>query len=143
MGDGLDIDETIQIAKWLSEAGADFIDLSLGDVMTPLPNAQQAKEPLVSYVRKALGDEITLISGGGIHTPQQAEAALKLGVDCITLGRIAIGNPSWPQLAIDNAPEKIISLPYDRAYLQQTVSEAFLDYIENQLPPAITQSIVR
>ena len=39
--------------------------------------------------------------------------------------------------------EKIISLPYDRAYLQQTVSEAFLDYIENQLPPAITQSIVR
>ena len=104
VGGGLDINETIQIAKWLSGAGADFIDLLLGGVMTPLPNAQQAKEPLVSYVRKALGDEITLISGGVIHTPQQAEAVLKLGIDCVTLGRIAIGNPSWPQLAIDNAP---------------------------------------
>ena len=50
VGGGLDINETIQIAKWLSGAGADFIDLLLGGVMTPLPNAQQAKEPLVSYV---------------------------------------------------------------------------------------------
>lgn len=139
VGAGLDVDETIQIAKWLVDDGADFIDLSLGDVMTMV---EEADEPLVSYVRQALGNEVVLFSGGSIQSPAQAEKALELGLDGVTLGRTSIGNHNWPMLAEGEA-DQIVPWPYDASYLQSVVSNAFINYIKTELPPAVTESIVK
>ncbi|MGD0676699.1 MAG: HisA/HisF-related TIM barrel protein [Polyangiaceae bacterium] len=91
---GLDLDESIQVARWLAEDGADFLHLSLWDASQ---NTRKRPEdhPLPLF-RRAVPADVAFVAAGGIWSRQQAEAVLDRGADAVALGLAGIANPEWP-----------------------------------------------
>jgi 2,4-dienoyl-CoA reductase-like NADH-dependent reductase (Old Yellow Enzyme family) len=104
---GLDLDESLQIAQWLSQDGVDFIHLSLWDVQKN--TTKRPAEHAIELFRRAVPSEVRLFVAGKIWTRAEAEEALKRGADGVALGRAAIANPDWPQRISD--PSWIPRLP--------------------------------
>jgi len=94
---GLDLDESLTVARWLARDGADFIHLSLWNV-----GRNTTKRPEVHALtefRAVVPPEVRLFAAGKIWTRAEAEQVLALGADVVALGRCAIANPDWPILA--------------------------------------------
>ncbi len=91
---GLDFDESLQVANWLCEDGADFIHISLWDAAKnseKYPSQHPAR-----IFRDALPANVPLITAGDIWTVEDARRQLDHGADAVALGRAAIANPDWP-----------------------------------------------
>ncbi len=96
---GLDLDESVQMARWLCEDGVDFIHLSLWQAL-----ANSTKRPDVHPLplfRQAVPRPVAILAAGSIWTREEAEAVLALGADVVALGRAAIANPAWARHAAD------------------------------------------
>ena len=91
---GLDLDESIQVAQWMAEDGLDFIHLSLW--RSALNTHKYPDKHAVPMFRAALPANVTILVAGAVYTRDEAEALLRIGADCIALGRSAIINPDWP-----------------------------------------------
>ncbi|MFI5350526.1 MAG: NADH:flavin oxidoreductase [Elusimicrobiota bacterium] len=96
---GLDLDESLQVARWLAEDGADFIHLSLWDVSKNTD--KRPREHPLELFRRVLPGNVRLFAAGKIWTREDADLALSLGADAVALGRAAIANPDWPLRAAD------------------------------------------
>ena len=96
---GLDIDENIQLAKWLCEDGIDFLHLSLWDYSKNTTKYPQKHS--LGLFRDAIPADIPIFTAGLIWTRDDAERALDLGADVVALGRSAIVNPDWPRRIAD------------------------------------------
>ncbi|HWO19744.1 MAG TPA: NADH:flavin oxidoreductase [Kofleriaceae bacterium] len=122
---GMDLDDNLQVARWLADDGADFIHASLWDV-----SRNSAKYPdrhPVTLLREALPRDVAVIACGKIWTPTEAQAVLEKGADAIALGRAAICNPDWPH-ATDS---DIKRLPVTMAELhERAVSPTFAGYLQ-------------
>lgn len=123
---GLDLDEGIQIARWLVDDGADFIHASLWDVTrmsTKRPDSHALTE-----LRAALPRDVAIFTAGKIWTREDAELALSRGADVVALGRSAIANPTWPRLVAEG--RDIARPPLTRAQLgERAVSPVFQEYL--------------
>lgn len=97
---GLDLDETIEVARMLSSEGLDFLHLSLWDVSK---NTQKYPEKHALPLFRAALPGVPILAAGKVWTLAEAEAVLELGADVVALGRAAILNPEWPELAKDPA----------------------------------------
>ncbi|MDA0735154.1 MAG: NADH:flavin oxidoreductase/NADH oxidase [Chloroflexi bacterium] len=94
---GWDLDECIQLCRWLKEAGVDMIDCSSGgnspdQVLEPYPGYQ------VQFAAR-IRHEANIPTGavGLITEAQQAEEILaNEGADVILLARELLRNPYWP-----------------------------------------------
>jgi 2,4-dienoyl-CoA reductase-like NADH-dependent reductase (Old Yellow Enzyme family) len=96
---GLDLDESVQVARWLCDDGADFVHLSLWDSREN--TRKRPREHAVPIFRTALPRDVALIVAGGVWTRADAESLLDIGASGIALGRAAIANPDWPLRAGD------------------------------------------
>jgi 2,4-dienoyl-CoA reductase-like NADH-dependent reductase (Old Yellow Enzyme family) len=91
---GLDLDETLQVASWLCEDGADFVHISLWDAAKN--SAKYPDRHPARLFRDALPGGVPLVTAGDIWTTEDALAQLDHGADAVALGRAAIANPDWP-----------------------------------------------
>jgi 2,4-dienoyl-CoA reductase-like NADH-dependent reductase (Old Yellow Enzyme family) len=120
---GIDLDETLQVAKWLAEDGVDFVHVSLWDAKRN--TKKRPDEHAVPLFRAALPPEVALVAAGGVWTRQDAEALLKLGASAVAVGRAAVANPDWanrvadptweprrPPLTIAELGERGLSAPF-------------------------------
>jgi len=98
---GLDLDESLQTARWLAEDGADFLHLSLWRALDP--TTKRPADHALPLFRAALPIDVAILAAGALWTRAEAEAALELGADGVALGRSAIVNPDWPLRAQDEA----------------------------------------
>ncbi len=124
---GMDLDDNLQVARWLAADGADFIHVSLWDAaaMTKKRPDQHA----VPLVRAALPAHVAVFAAGSIWSRADAESVLERGADVIALGRAAIMNPDWPRGVRDPAWEPTRP-PLTRAQLlERSVSPAFAQYL--------------
>jgi 2,4-dienoyl-CoA reductase-like NADH-dependent reductase (Old Yellow Enzyme family) len=92
---GFDVDDATQVARMLAERGVDLIDVSSGgNVLVKIASAPGYQVPLAAAVRSA-GLPVSAV--GQITDPAQAQAILDAGqADVISLGRVALREPSWP-----------------------------------------------
>lgn len=91
---GVDLDESLQLAGWLAEDGADFVHISLWDAVR---NTQKrTSEHPIPLFRQALPARVALIAAGGIWTRDDAQRAADHGADIVAIGRAAILDPDWP-----------------------------------------------
>jgi 2,4-dienoyl-CoA reductase-like NADH-dependent reductase (Old Yellow Enzyme family) len=128
---GVDFDDALSVAHWVSEAGADFVHASHWDSFRPPAKYPDSTKPLTTWYREALGDGVPLIATGGIWTPAQAEEVIGQGADLIGLGRAAIGNASWPREAA-RAGWQPARPPYSPRQLQDAaLGEQLIDYMRN------------
>jgi len=126
---GLDLDETLQVARWLCDDGADFIHLSLWDVKRN--TRKRPEQHAIPMFRAALPKDATLVAAGGIWTRGDAEAVLALGADAVALGRAAIANPDWPRAAAAEAWEPRRPPLTLEEMRERGLSAAFAGYMRN------------
>ena len=125
---GLVLADSVQVAGWLAEDGADFVHLSLRDAAGPAP-LESTGIGVAAAVRTGLPADVAILAAGGIWTRSDAERARAAGVDVVVLGKAAIGNPDWPRESAAQGYEPVRN-PYSRAHLASVaVSERFVDYI--------------
>ena len=93
---GWDIDQSVQLAKWLKDVGVDLIDCSSGG------NVSKAKIPVgpgyqIPFSEK-IKDEANILTGGVglITTAEQAEQIIKTEqADLVFLAREMLRDPYW------------------------------------------------
>lgn len=125
---GLDLDETVQIAKWLAEDGADYIHLSTSDVFKRADKYPEDERTLIDYFQAVLGNT-PLLAAGNLQTIEQMERAYQAGVSGVALGRIAIANPDIPLHASEDGYQPLM-MPYTREHLESVkVSTNFYEYL--------------
>lgn len=111
-GQGILLDEGVEIAKRLEGFGVDALNVSSGNYDT----AQTSCEPISftpgwrKYLARAVKEQvgIPVISANLIRTPEQAEAQLTEGTqDFIAMGRPHLADPHWANKAMEGRSEDI------------------------------------
>jgi 2,4-dienoyl-CoA reductase-like NADH-dependent reductase (Old Yellow Enzyme family) len=126
---GLDLDESLQVARWLAADGIDFLHLSLWDAQRNTKKRPEAHA--VTLFREALPADVALVAAGGVWTRQEAEALLGLGASAVAVGRAGIANPDWAARVADprweprRPPLTVVELG------ERGLSPAFAQYMRN------------
>ncbi len=124
---GLDLDESLQVARWLCEDGIDFLHLSLWNAQANT-RKRPSEHPLPLFRRVVL-PEVPIIAAGGVWSRADAEDLLDKGATAVALGRAAILNPDWPN-RIEQANREPRRPPMTVAELaERGVSEGFASYL--------------
>jgi 2,4-dienoyl-CoA reductase-like NADH-dependent reductase (Old Yellow Enzyme family) len=120
---GWDLEQSIQLSKWMKDAGVDLVDCSSGgnspDQVMPLSPGYQV--PFAADIRERA--DVLTGAVGLITESAQAEAILSKGeADAIFLGRELLRNPYWPRYAqaqLDGAadwPKQYIRSAFEGTY---------------------------
>jgi 2,4-dienoyl-CoA reductase-like NADH-dependent reductase (Old Yellow Enzyme family) len=93
---GWDIEQSVQLAKWLKDVGVDLIDCSSGGNVpnVKIPSAPGYQIPFAEKIKNEAG----ILSGGVglITTAEQAEEIIKSGkADIVLLAREMLRDPYW------------------------------------------------
>lgn len=100
---GLDLDESVEVARWLVEDGVEYVHLSLW--RSHENTKKRPDQHAVPIFREALPPEVAVLVAGAIWTRGDAESMLARGADAVALARPAIANPDWPLRVRDPAWE--------------------------------------
>jgi 2,4-dienoyl-CoA reductase-like NADH-dependent reductase (Old Yellow Enzyme family) len=124
---GMDLDDNVEVARWLVEAGADFIHVSLWDAAAM--TKKRPGEHAATIVRAALPKHVPVLAAGAVWSLADAEALRARGADIVALGRVAIVNPDWPR-AVREPGWQPQQLPVTRDQLAGwSVSPVFAKYL--------------
>jgi 2,4-dienoyl-CoA reductase-like NADH-dependent reductase (Old Yellow Enzyme family) len=110
--DGINIDDTIALARALAEVGVDIMDCSSGGIIGPIALAKQTQHagfqiPYAEAVRAS--GAMKTMAVGLIVDPVMAEEIVGTGqADLVALGRELIADPNWTyraarELGLDDA----------------------------------------
>ena len=126
---GVSLEESLTVACWLAEDGADFLHVSNWDSFKAPAAHPDSEKPLTTWFREAVGPEIPVIATGSVWTPDQAGQILDHGADLVGLARAAIGNASWPEKAAEPGWEPARP-PYTPESLEASaLSGTMIDYM--------------
>jgi len=110
---GLSLGDTLTYARMLEEAGADMLDVSVGNGFSPWYITQPAVVPhaviadMAEQFKKAV--KIPVAVAGRINDPFIADTVLSLGkADLISMGRASIADPEFPNKVRDGKFDDII-----------------------------------
>jgi 2,4-dienoyl-CoA reductase-like NADH-dependent reductase (Old Yellow Enzyme family) len=96
---GLDVEQSIRLAKLVGTAGVDVVDCSSGGISGGPPKAARPGYGYqVPYARRLRHEApIATMAVGLIVHADQAEAVLQAGdADLVAIGREILYNPNWP-----------------------------------------------
>ncbi len=110
---GVKLEEGIQIAKKLEQAGSNALDVSCGtyesmqSLLEPISYEQGWRTYLAESIKKEVN--IPVITVGVIRQPTFAEQVLADGkADYIAVGRGMISDPEWPNKALEGRDREIV-----------------------------------
>jgi 2,4-dienoyl-CoA reductase-like NADH-dependent reductase (Old Yellow Enzyme family) len=118
---GVTIEESIEVARRLRNAGLDMLDVSHGFIspdVSHVPWSPGFMIPLAGQIRREAG--VPTVVGWMITDAYQAEKAVRDGnTDLVMLAREMLRDPYWPYhaaktLGVDN-PSDILPVQYARA----------------------------
>ncbi|GAA3704876.1 NADPH dehydrogenase NamA [Arthrobacter ginkgonis] len=115
---GVTAEDAAQLAKWLEQAGADFLEITSGNI-----TKEYSGDVYPGYQAKfvdGIRSQTTLPMGsvGSIHSADLAEYLLRDGgIDLVFIGRALLRDPFWPiHAAADMGVEPQLPIPtYARA----------------------------
>jgi len=121
--------ESFELIDCLIEEGVDLLDASLWDVFKVPEDPDFQNTDLITAIASHVNDRKPLMVAGKIWTIEDAHAALDRGADFIALGRVAIGNPDWPQ-ALAGQNLELRKPPFSPVWLaEQKLGEKFIQYL--------------
>lgn len=126
---GFDIDEMLQVVRWLGDSGIDYLHVSSRDVRATSWKYPESPVSNVGRVREILDPKIALVAVGGVRTLNDVEFALKEGADLVAVGRSAILSPAW---ARDAFARGYVPQPYpmtSQELAARGVTAPFVDYL--------------
>jgi 2,4-dienoyl-CoA reductase-like NADH-dependent reductase (Old Yellow Enzyme family) len=93
--DGLRIADSLVLIDRLVESGIDYLHASLGNLLEDRPVDAATGPAIVTILRNHLAGRIPLIAAGHVRTPEQAGAAMALGLSIVAIGQGLVMNPDW------------------------------------------------
>jgi len=115
---GWDVDECVELARWLKQDGVDLIDCSSGGLVphVHVPAAPGYQVPFAARIRREAG--IATAAVGLITTPAQADAIVRRGeADLVLLARESLRDPYFPRRAAAELGAELAPPPqYRRAW---------------------------
>jgi 2,4-dienoyl-CoA reductase-like NADH-dependent reductase (Old Yellow Enzyme family) len=124
---GLDLDESLVLARWLAEDGVDYVHVSLWDWTRN--TAKRPEQHPVPLFREVVPREVALVAAGNVWSRQDAERLVELGADVVSVGRAAILDPDWPQRVGRDGREPVRP-PRTAAQLAEVaISPGFVEYL--------------
>lgn len=109
---GIDKDEGVRIGMLLENAGADFLDLTMGNSDTQFAINEPISFPIgwrSDYI-KAVKEKVSIpvVAVNLIRTPEQGERMLEEGLmDIVSLGRPLLADPYWAKKAKEGREKRI------------------------------------
>lgn len=103
---GYRVSDICGLVDGLIDEHIDYLHVSLNDILSARPlggNSRLTIEQIVAHV----GDRVPLMAAGMLRTPEQAHAALELGLPLVAVGKGLVMNPDWMALARTSCGEKI------------------------------------
>jgi len=95
--EGLQIEDSVKIAKALKAAGVDIIDCSTGGILEDKPQRLGPGYQIKYSEAIKYGADIMTMAVGSISTPELAEEILfNERADMVAIGRELLHNPHWP-----------------------------------------------
>jgi 2,4-dienoyl-CoA reductase-like NADH-dependent reductase (Old Yellow Enzyme family) len=94
---GWNLEQSVQLSRWLKERGVDLIDCSSGGLVpgARIPVAPDYQVPFAETIRKEAG--VATGAVGLISEPEQAEEIIFTGkADVVFLARAELRDPYWP-----------------------------------------------
>lgn len=129
---GIDLDETVEVARRAADLGADAVSLSVWNIR--LPSQKHPRSTPAAYVRARLTDRIPLIVAGSIWDAADARFAFDEGADQLGIGRMAIFNRDAPQGLRDDAWSPARPPFSVQQFGDAGVPEKFVDYLRGKWP---------
>ncbi|GEL68878.1 NADH:flavin oxidoreductase [Myxococcus virescens] len=125
---GLDLDESLEVARMLTREGVDILHLSLWKAAhNTLKRPDQHATPLF---RQAVGTGVRIVVAGEVRTREEAEAQLARGADAVAVGRAAIANHDWPRRV--QRGDALQVPPLSPSTLNaEGLSDVFVNYMRN------------
>ena len=109
---GRSIEESLEVARVLEDAGVSAIHVSAGAdddpewIADPIYHAQGCKAYLAAEVKRAVS--IPVIAVGLLRDPTVAEAVLARGdADFVAIGRGLLVDPDWPSKSVSGRPDTV------------------------------------
>ncbi|CAB5511121.1 NADH oxidase [Achromobacter anxifer] len=95
---GYRVPDICNLVDALIAEGIDYLHVSLNDVLGARPLGTDTRltvEQLIAHV----SNRVPVLAAGMLRTPEQAQAALNLGLSLVTVGKGLVMNPDWVGLA--------------------------------------------
>ncbi len=121
---GATIDDSIEFAKALKEAGLDVMDVSFGIDYKLAEMIPDASFPEATHTKRAKaireGASIPTIGVGKIQKREVAEMVLREGhCDLVALGRQLLADPLWPKKVYEGREQDIVFCDYCNVCLKK------------------------
>lgn len=126
---GVDLDDSLTVARWLVDDGVDFLHVSNWDSFKRPEKYPDVDRPLTRWFRDAVGERAVIIATGAVWTADQAEAVIDHGADIVGLGRAAIFNPRWPIDAAASSWEPVRPPQSPEVLASAGIGPAFVEYL--------------
>lgn len=109
---GFGVEESVQVARWLEEAGVACLSVSAGNwyalhlTIPPMSMPRGCLLPVAARIKEAVS--VPVIAAGRLDDPDLAERVLAEGqADLIAVGRALIADADWPKKVRAGRLEKI------------------------------------
>lgn len=116
--EGLTIDDTVQVVRWLGERGVSMVDVSSGaNAPVRIPVGPGYQVGLATTIRQQTGMPVAAV--GLITDPVQAEHIVATEqADAVLIGRESLRDPHFPLRAAQRLGHQLPYVPgqYERAY---------------------------
>lgn len=103
---GYRVQDICTLVDMLITEGIDYLHVSLNDVLGARPLGDDPRltvEQVISHV----DNRVPVLAAGMLRTPEQAQAALDLGLSLIAVGKGLVMNPDWVEQAQSGADAQI------------------------------------
>ncbi len=124
---GLELEDTLELAKKLSKTGIDGLHVSCWDVFQSVEDGDERR--LTRRFSEVLPADFPLISTGAVWSSSDAQFVLDEGAQLVGVGRVAIAHPDWPVRLGDGSyhPQRP---PFSAQHLAEAgLSPVFIDYM--------------
>ncbi|MBL0696737.1 NADH:flavin oxidoreductase [Comamonas sp. JC664] len=125
---GIDLDESLEVARMLQAEGVEILHLSLWKAA--LNTQKRPDQHATPLFRQAVGPDMRIVVAGEVRTREEAEAQLARGADAVAVGRAAIANHDWPRRVQRGAALQVPPLSPTTLHAEG-LSDVFVKYMRN------------
>ncbi|MBT4392161.1 MAG: NADH:flavin oxidoreductase [Euryarchaeota archaeon] len=128
---GINIHDSIKLAKILTNEGLDFIHLSCWDSFSRSISEPNDSRLITEWFTSSIPNLPPLISTGAVWNSKDANSLIAQGADFIGVARVGIAHPDWPKyISEDNYQPQLP--PFTASHLKSVgLSNKFVDYMRS------------
>lgn len=104
---GITMKDTLHLVEALSKKKLDYLHVSVQDFWEGSLRDAADTASRTQLIAAEVGTKLPVIGVGGIHTPEEVESVLAVGIPLVAMGRELLMDPQWLTKVKDNTTDQI------------------------------------